>query len=51
MATQTIVAKTKSSVFFMTMLPAFLALVNPASTIAKPACMKKTNAAATISLS
>ena len=28
------------------MLPEFLALVNPASTIANPACMKNTSAAA-----
>ena len=48
-ATYTIHANTKSNVFFMTMLPAFFALVNPDSTIAKPACMKNTSAAATIS--
>ena len=29
----------------MTMLPAFLARVKPVSTMAKPACMKKTSAA------
>ena len=37
----------KSIRFFMMMLPAFLALVKPVSTIAKPACMKKTSAVAT----
>ena len=31
-------------IFFMTILPAFFALVNPVSNIAKPACMKNTNA-------
>ena len=31
----------------MMILPAFFALVNPVSTIAKPACMKKTSAAPT----
>ena len=35
----------KSMRFFMTMLPAFLARVKPVSTMAKPACMKKTSAA------
>ena len=35
----------KSIRFFMIMLPAFFALVNPASTIANPACIKNTNAA------
>lgn len=35
----------KSIRFFMMMLPAFLARVNPASTIAKPACIQKTSAA------
>ncbi len=35
----------KSIRFFMMMLPAFLALVKPVSTMAKPACMKKTRAA------
>ena len=28
--------------FFITILPAFLALVKPVSSIAKPACIKKT---------
>jgi hypothetical protein len=37
----------KSMRFFMMMLPAFLARVKPASTMAKPACMKKTRAAPT----
>lgn len=32
-------------VFFMIMLPAFFALVNPVSTIANPACIKEYNAA------
>ena len=36
----------KSIRFFIIMLPEFLALVNPASTIANPACMKNTSAAA-----
>ncbi len=36
----------KSIMFFIMIFPAFLALVNPVSTIANPACMKKTNAAA-----
>ena len=35
----------KSIRFFMMMLPVFLARVNPASTIAKPACIQKTSAA------
>ena len=35
----------KSIRFFIMMLPAFFALVNPVSTIANPACMKKTSAA------
>ena len=35
----------KSIRFFMIMLPAFFALVKPVSTMAKPACMKKTRAA------
>ena len=35
----------KSIRFFMMMFPAFLALVNPVSTIAKPACIQNTNAA------
>lgn len=35
----------KSIRFFIMMLPAFFALVKPASTIAKPACIKNTNAA------
>jgi hypothetical protein len=33
--------------FFIMMLMAFLARVKPVSTMAKPACMKKTRAAAT----
>ena len=41
----TTVPMQKSMRFFIMMLPAFLALVKPVSTIAKPACMKKTNAA------
>ena len=32
--------------FFMMMLPAFLARVKPASTMAKPACIKNTKAVA-----
>ena len=36
----------KSIRFFMIMFTAFLALVKPASTIANPACMKKTRKAA-----
>ena len=36
----------KSIRFFIMMLTAFLARVKPASTIAKPACMKKTKKAA-----
>ena len=39
------VPKQKSIKFFIMMLPAFLALVNPASTIANPACIKNTKAA------
>ena len=35
----------KSIRFFMIMLPAFLALVKPVSTIAKPHCIKNTSAA------
>ena len=35
------------AMFFIMMLTAFLALVKPASTMAKPACMKNTRAAAT----
>ena len=35
----------KSIRFFIRMLPVFLALVKPASHMAKPACMKKTSAA------
>ena len=35
----------KSIRFFIRMLPVFLARVNPVSTIAKPACIQKTNAA------
>ena len=37
----------KSNRFFMRMLMAFFALVNPVSTMANPACMKKTRNAAT----
>ncbi len=37
----------KSIRFFMSMLTAFLALVKPVSTMAKPACMKNTKKAAT----
>ena len=37
----------KSIRFFMMMLPAFFARVKPVSTMAKPACMKNTRAAAT----
>ena len=37
----------KSIRFFIRMLTAFLALVKPVSTIAKPACIKKTINAAT----
>ena len=36
----------KSIRFFMMMLPAFFARVKPVSTMAKPACMKNTRAAA-----
>ena len=36
----------KSIRFFMMMFPAFLARVRPVSTMAKPACMKNTKAAA-----
>ena len=35
----------KSIRFFIKILPVFLARVNPASHMAKPACMKKTSAA------
>lgn len=35
----------KSIRFFIMMLPAFFALVNPVSTIAKPHCIKNTSAA------
>ena len=35
----------KSIRFFIIIFPVFLALVNPASTIAKPACIQNTNAA------
>ncbi len=35
----------KSIRFFMIMFPVFFALVKPASTIAKPACIQNTNAA------
>ena len=37
----------KSIRFFIMILTAFLARVNPVSTMAKPACMKNTSAAAT----
>ena len=37
----------KSIRFFMMIFPAFLARVKPVSTMAKPACMKKTSAADT----
>jgi hypothetical protein len=37
----------KSIMFFMMMFPAFFARVNPVSTIANPACIKNTSAAAT----
>ena len=40
------VPRLKSIRFFMMMLPAFFARVKPVSTIAKPACMKNTSAAA-----
>lgn len=39
------VPKQKSIKFFIMMLPAFFALVNPASTKVKPACMKNTRKA------
>ena len=35
----------KSIKFFMIIFPEFFALVKPASTIAKPACIQNTNAA------
>ena len=35
----------KSIKFFMIMFPAFFALVNPASTMANPACIQNTSAA------
>jgi hypothetical protein len=38
----------KSIKFFIMMLAAFLARVKPVSTMANPACMKNTKAAATI---
>ena len=41
----TTVPMQKSIRFFMMMFPAFLARVNPVSTIAKPACIQKTSAA------
>ncbi len=44
-ATNTTVPIQKSIRFFMMMLPAFLALAKPHSTIANPACIQKTNAA------
>ena len=37
--------RTKSIIFFIKMLPVFLALVKPASHIAKPACIKYTRIA------
>ena len=40
------VPRTKSIKFFIMMLLEFFALVKPVSTIAKPACMKKTRKAA-----
>ena len=46
-AQKTIEPTEKSMRFFIRMLMAFLARVKPTSTMAKPACMKKTNAAAT----
>ena len=47
---QNINAPTEKSIrFFMMMLAAFLALVKPASTMANPACMNITIAAATTS--
>jgi hypothetical protein len=39
-------AMQKSRKFFVRMLLAFFALINPASTIPNPACMKKTRVAA-----
>ena len=45
-AQKPIVPIEKSIRFFMMMLTAFFARVNPVSTIAKPACMKKTRNAA-----
>jgi hypothetical protein len=36
----------KSIKFFIIILPAFFALVNPVSTIANPACIKNTKAVA-----
>ena len=44
------VPKQKSIRFFIIIFPAFFALVKPVSTIAKPACIKKTNAAPNLSL-
>ena len=41
----TTVPMQKSIRFFMMMLPAFLALVKPVSTMAKPACIQNTSAA------
>ena len=41
----TTVPMAKSIKFFIIIFPAFLALVNPVSTIANPACMKNTSAA------
>ena len=44
-STNAIVPRQKSIKFFIIMLPAFFALVKPVSTIAKPHCIKNTNAA------
>ena len=41
------VPRQKSMRFFIMIFPAFFALVKPASTIAKPACIQNTNAAPT----
>ena len=40
------VPREKFMKFFMTILPAFLPRVRPASSMAKPGCMKKTRTAA-----
>jgi hypothetical protein len=47
MAQKARVPMEKSMRFFIMMLMAFLARVKPVSTMAKPACMKNTRAAAT----